>query len=138
MALVFLRNRGEVEMKKIILLLIMISVLIGCANGDRYNFSGSSKNWNVFYVVDVSNGNEQSTTETIKYTGEEPAPETIDYKIEANSGGSEGTGKTLDNGTTNTGSSICEGCAVIQEDEEIEVEIKWDDQTENLILTTDK
>lgn len=125
-------------MKKTILLVMMAMVLSGCANGDRYNFSGSSDSWDVFYVVDISNGNEQGTTGTINYTGEEPAPETIDYKIEANSGGSEGTGTTLDDGTANTGSGVCQGCSAIQEDEEIKVEIKWDGQTENLILTTDK
>ena len=125
-------------MKKFILLVILLILLSGCVNGDRYNFSGSSENWDVFYVVDVSNGTSQKRSGTIKYVGEDSAPETIDYKIEANAGGSEGTGVTLTDGVVDAASSICEGCAVIQEDEKIEVEIKWDGQTENFILTTDK
>lgn len=125
-------------MKKIILLLAMIIFLSGCANGGRYNFSGSSENWDIFYVVDVSNGTSQEKSGTIKYVGEGSAPKTIDYKIEANAGGSEGTGVTLTDGVVDAASSICEGCAVIQEDEEIEVEINWDGQTENLVLTTNK
>ncbi len=42
-------------MKKFVLLVILLILLSGCVNGDRYNFSGSSENWDVFYVVDVSN-----------------------------------------------------------------------------------
>lgn len=117
----------------------MALILSGCVDGDRYNFSGSSENWDVIYTVDVSEGTSQEKSGTIKFVGEGEAPETIDYKIEANSGGSEGTGVTLTDGVVDdVASSICEGCAVIQEDEEIEVEITWDGQTENFILTTDK
>lgn len=125
-------------MKKLISLFIMTLILSGCVDGDRYNFSGSSENWDVFYVVDVSNGTSQVEEGTVKYTGEGEAPDTINYKLEANSGGSEGTGLTIIDGTGNIANGSCEGCAVVQEDEEIEVEITWDGQTENLILTTDK
>ncbi|ANU21388.1 hypothetical protein BBI15_14985 [Planococcus plakortidis] len=124
-------------MKKIIGLLVLAFDLSGCVDGDRYNFSGSSENWDVFYVVDVSDGTNQEKSGTIKYVGEGNAPEMIDYEIEASGSGSEGTGITLNEGTADTGRSSCEGCAVIQEDEEIEVEITWNGQTENLLLTTD-
>ena len=125
-------------MKNITRLLVLVIILSGCYSGDRYNFSGSSENWEVFYVVEVSGGTSQKKRGTIKYIGNGSAPETIDYKIEANAGGSEGTGVILNEGVTEAASSICEGCAVIQEDEKIEVEIIWDGQTENLILSTDK
>jgi len=113
--------------------------LSGCGNGsDRYNFSGSSDNWDVFYVVNVSNGNTEEKTGTIKFTGDGEGPEIIDYKIETNSGGSEATGITLDDKVANLGNSMCEGCAVVQENEEIEVEVTWDGQTEKLTLLNKK
>lgn len=125
-------------MKKIISLLIMTLILSGCVDGDRYNFSGSSENWNVIYTVDVSEGTSEQNRGTIKYVGEGEGPETINYKLTANSGGSEATGLILENGVANTGYGACQGCAVIQKDEKIEVEITWDGETENLILTTNK
>lgn len=131
-------NKGGVKVRKIILLMVIIIILSGCANGDRYNFSGSSENWDVRYVVDVSRETSQQESGTIKYVGEGSAPETINYEIKANAGVAAGTEVTLDDGVANTGYGACEGCAVIQKDEEIEVEIKWDGQIENLILTTDK
>ncbi|ALS74995.1 hypothetical protein AUC31_07035 [Planococcus rifietoensis] len=124
-------------MKKISGLLVLLFILSGCVDGDRYNFSGSSENWDVFYVVDVSDGTNQVEDGTVKFTGDGQAPETIEYKLEANSGGSEGTGITLSDNVASIANGSCGGCAVIQEDEEIEVEITWNGQTENLLLTTD-
>jgi hypothetical protein len=130
-------------------LLVFVFMLAGCGNGDSanssgnsgdwdvYNFLGSSDNWHVSYEADISNGDMETNTGTIEYTGEEQAPETIDYKIDYNSGNTEGS-RDLLNGEVDLGRSSCGGCAVIQEDEEIEVEITWDGQTENLILTTDE
>lgn len=123
-------------MRKIIVLIIVLFVLSGCVDGDRYNFAGSSENWDVFYVVDVSDQTEQKQTGTINYRGEEPAPETMDYRIKYSGGSSSGIDVPLVNGTANTGRGVCQGCAVIQKDEEIEVEITWNGQTETLFLTT--
>lgn len=125
-------------MKKYVSLIILLFILSGCGNGsDRYNFSGSSENWDVFYVVNVSNGDREEKKGTMKFTGEGEVPETIDYKIETNSGGTEATGITLNDEVADLGNSFCDGCAVTQGDEEIEVEITWNGQTENLILTNE-
>lgn len=126
-------------MKRLTLLVILLLTLSSCGNSsDRFNFSGSSENWEVFYVVNVFGKDNEEKNGTIKFIGEEDPPETIDYKIETISGGSEGTGVTLNDGVGNIGNAFCEGCAVIQRDEEIEVEIVWNGQTENLVLTTEK
>ncbi|MDJ0333534.1 hypothetical protein [Planococcus sp. S3-L1] len=126
-------------MKKSISLIILLFILSGCGNGsDRYNFSGSSDNWDVFYVVDVSNPTEQQQTGTINFRGEESGPETMDYSIKYSGGSSSGIDVPLVNGTANTGRGACQGCAVIQKDEEIEVEITWNGQTEKLILINKK
>lgn len=121
--------------KRMIILMTLLFILSGCGNGDRYNFSGSSENWDVFYVVDVSGGNSQEEKGTVKFTGGEGAPETIDIKLETKAGGAGSTGLKLDDGAGNFGQGACSGCAVVQEDEEIEVEITWNGQTESLVLT---
>lgn len=126
-------------MKKYMSLIILLFILSGCGNdSDRYDFSGSSENWDVFYVVNVSNGEAEEKTGTIKFTGDGEAPEIIDYKIETTSGGSEATGIILDDKVADLGNSMCEGCAVVQGNEEIEVEVTWNGQTENLTLTNEK
>ncbi|MDJ0333026.1 hypothetical protein [Planococcus sp. S3-L1] len=125
-------------MKNFTILVILLIVLSGCSDGNRYNFTDSTENWDVFYDVDVSAGDEQRTTGTIKYIGKEPAPKTIDYKIEYATGVAEGMGKSLTDGSVSTGNDACTGCSVIQEDDEIAVEITWDGQKEKLVLTTGK
>ncbi|EIM07498.1 hypothetical protein A1A1_04782 [Planococcus antarcticus DSM 14505] len=126
-------------MKKIIGLLVLMVILSGCGNdSNRYNFAASGENWDAFYVVNVSNGDREEKSGTVKFTGEGEAPEIINYKIETNSGGTEATGVTVNNGVVDIGKGFCDGCAVIQGDEEIEVEITWDGQTEKLLLKNDK
>lgn len=121
-------------MKKLILSVILLLILSGCVNSDRYEFSGSSENWDVFYVVEVSGGDGQQENGTVKFTGDDEAPESIDYKLETTSGDSEGTGVSMTNGVGSIANGSCGGCAVVQGDEEVEVEITWDGQTEKLVL----
>lgn len=121
--------------KKFIVVILLTFFLSGCVQGDRYNFSGSSGNWEVFYVVDISNGRSQEKTGKIKYIGEGNPPKTVGYQIEANSGGSYAEGVNVIEGVAEAGRSICEGCAVIQKDDEIEVIITWDGETEKIQLT---
>jgi len=120
-------------MKKLASLLIGLLILSGCSEGDRYNFKGSSDNWNVFYTVDVTSQDSKEATGKIVYTGKEPPPETIIYSIESTSGASSGN-VSVDEGEVLVGKSACDGCAVIQQDEELDVEIKWDGQVEEFVL----
>ena len=123
-------------MKKLALLLALLLVLGGCVEGDRYQFQGSGDNWDVKYIVDVSQQDSEEATGTIRYTGEGEAPETIIYSIASNS--SEVSGNVVtDEGTANIGRSICDGCAVVQKDDDIQVEIKWDGQVETFELSTE-
>lgn len=125
-------------MKRLFLVVILLLILSGCGDSKRYEFSGSSENWHVVYVVEISSSDRQQTTGTIEYLGDEPVPKTIDYEIGTLLTSLNSTGKSLTDGKTNIGNDNCDGCAVIQEDEEIEVEIAWDGQTEKFILTNTK
>ncbi|MBT2581250.1 hypothetical protein [Planococcus sp. ISL-109] len=124
-------------MKKLASLLLVL-VLSGCVQGDRYQFAGSGDNWDVLYIVDVAGQDNQQATGTIVYTGEDAAPETIIYSIESASGGTSGANVSTDEGSVNIGGGTCNGCAVVQGNEELDVEIKWDGQIETFGLTTAK
>ncbi|EGA90396.1 hypothetical protein GPDM_05186 [Planococcus donghaensis MPA1U2] len=124
-------------MKKI-MVLIMLLLLTACGNKtDRYSFTGSSDNWDMNYIVDVTGVDSQEKSGTVTYTGKGEAPETVDYKITTTSAGSDGTGVTLENGQGSIGTVSCEGCAVIQKDDKILVELSWNGQTESMILTNE-
>lgn len=128
-------------MKKVITLLVVVFIMSGCtkANGDRYNFSGNSENWEVLYTIDVSNDNEQVYKGEAHFIGEGEAPEAIDYELEMNSSSSTGANTRLIDGVAKVGTSSCGGgCESIEGDEEIEVEINWNGQTENFLLKNDK
>lgn len=127
-------------MRQILLLVTLVFLMSGCSDGDSYSFSGSGENWDVVYEVVVTNETEQQTAGTIKYIGDDKAPETIDYIIEHNSlgQGSSDEESSLKSGAVKFKNITCGNCEIIQKDDEIEVEIMWEEQTEKLILTTDK
>ena len=106
----------------------------GCTDADRLNFAGESENWNVFYTVDVMDPTSEQTTGSIKYVGENDAPEDINYRINSISCGREGTMRNLEEGIASLGSGFCEGCTVVQKDSEIQVTITWNGKSEELIL----
>lgn len=120
-------------MKKVILFFIIL-LLSACGTGDRYNFSGSTDNWEVFYVADISDIDEQNATGTIKYIGPDSAPESISYLINTKPGKAEGINLSLEDGIVQLNGVSCSGCAIVQENQEIEVTISWIDSTETIIL----
>lgn len=124
-------------MRRLSLLGILLMVLSGCS-GERLEFSGSSENWKMFYVAEVSNGDRQETTGTIEYIGDKPTPETFDYEMVNVLTVLEETGKPLKDGKATIGNDRCNNCRTLQKDDELEVEIKWDGQTENLRLNNSK
>lgn len=124
-------------MRRLSLLVILLVVVSGCS-GERLEFSGSSENWKVFYVAEVSNGDRQETTGTIEYIGDEPPPETFDYEMVNVLTVLGGTGKHLKDGKATIGNDRCNDCRTLQKDDELEVAIKWDGQTENLTLNNSK
>ena len=127
-------------MRQILLLIILVFLMSGCADGNSYSFLGSGDNWDILYEGVVTNEVEQQTAGKIKYIGDNKAPETIDYTIKYNNlgQGSIGEERPLKFGAFKFKDVTCGNCEIIQKDDEIEVEIMWEGQTEKLILTTDK
>lgn len=107
----------------ILIILLGISLLSAC-NQIPLIFSGESDNWRVHYEVN-KNDECRETSGYIKYIGNEPIPEELEYSI-SNSTGTvplEGNGYTLPRGCTNA-----------NEDSEIEAIIKWDNKSETIPL----
>lgn len=129
--------KGGKEMKKVALLTILLLYLGGCSNGGIYEFSGTSENWDVFYVVDVTSDDEQKVTGFLEYIGDEPIPEKFDYEVGTILTRMGKKGTALTDGKANIENG-CGGCRTFQEDDELEVKIMWGDQQEKVILTTNK
>lgn len=108
--------------------MILLLDLSGCGTGDRYNFSRNREKGDVIYTVGMIGSTSQETTGTITYIGEKSPSQKINYKIS----GKEGTNIGIEDGMAAVGNR-----GVIQEGEERAIEILWDGQTENTVLTTD-
>lgn len=121
-------------MKKMILLFLLAFILSGCGIGERYELSGTSDNWEVFYVVEVSKQNKLMGSGNLEYTGDEPIPETFNYEIKFDTSTSKITGEQLTSRKMKIGNTKCDLC-YFDEDDEIELQIEWDGKTENMILT---
>lgn len=123
-------------MKKLLLFsLFAVILLSGCTNGDRFDFAGSGKDWQVFYVSTVFDEDSEDGKGVIKYVGKEPAPELIDYEVETVAGGGSGSDLSLTDGVVEFGKTSCDGCAVTKRDSTMKVKISWDGKTEEITLT---
>lgn len=133
------RNLSEEDkMKKLMWLLVLSMFLSSCGNAERYEFIGSSENWEVLYIVKVTGRNMEETSAIIKYKGEGKAPKAINYALDGKSGGSSGTDIPITNGMVETAKSSCSGCVtIIQKDEEIDMKIMWNGQKDQFILTAE-
>ncbi|MFF2450565.1 hypothetical protein ACFVSW_26325 [Neobacillus sp. NPDC058068] len=120
--------------KKVFVIFLFSSlILMACSKTKVMNFTGESENWYVDYEVKVFDENSESTHFTIKYKGKDPKPQKIKYNIEYGSGKTDGT-DNLNNGELNLGGHSCSGCAVIQEDDVMEVTITWNGELETFNL----
>lgn len=118
--------------KRIILLILIVVTLIGCA-GETYSFDGESENWEMELTV-YTTGNNENASISINYIGDGDPPEEIDYKI--NKRNTEYAGHVLypEKGIE-WEDIICKECYPIKKEEKVEVEISWDGNTENFTLS---
>lgn len=108
--------------------------MTACFGQETFHFDGESDNWKVEYIIDVlESKNSEEGTIKIKYIGESEAPNHIDYYIK--DGSSEMSGDlSMQDGTFETQGSNCSGCAVTKEDDEFEVTIEWNGESEHFTL----
>jgi len=113
--------------KKIKFLVIFFSLLLLTAcEGETFILYGESENWAVHYEVEKS-ADCQPTSGYIKFKGNQPIPEKVEYAISNSSGDV----PVEENGTF----MLPNGCTNATEDSKIEAVIKWDNQSETIPLT---
>lgn len=114
----------------ILIILLGITLLSACTQ-KHLTFFGESENWSIHYEVENSN-DYRETTGNIRYIGNEPLPEGLEYSISS----SAGTVPLEENGvfTLPRSRNSCDGCNSSSENSEIEAIIKWDNNSETIPL----
>lgn len=143
-------------MKKIILLFVTALILSGCNTGDgtvssknitpegNYIFTGSNDNWEVLFEVNVVNKeqgeNQVDENGTLTFIGADEAPKMVDYKLKTDTGinSQEGTGVPIYAEVGSFAQSSCGNCVPMKADEELELEIISDGNTEKIILNSNE
>ncbi|MGE7110126.1 hypothetical protein [Lysinibacillus sp. NPDC047702] len=106
------------------IIFFIVTLLSACA-GETFIFSGESDNWNVKYEV-MKGDSCQSTSGTIKFIGNEPIPEKVEYSYDKASG----VAPLDEHGVF----VLPNGCTYETENSEIEITLTWDNQSETIPL----
>lgn len=125
-----------------LLMLLALLSLSACAEKEteRYVYTGSGAHWEVDYTVDVNGETNEESQAVARYIGEGDAPEMIDYRVTSSTsvGSFGGESFSLQDDEVRFGQSSCTSCAVMQGDEELEVNIFWNDEQETIFISTGK
>ncbi len=124
-----LKIEGRIYMNskriRFFIIFLIFSLLSACA-GETFIFSGESDNWSVHYEVEKGDSC-QPTSGAIKFIGNDHIPKKIEYSYDKASGD-----VSLDEHGV---FMLPNGCTHATENSEIEVIIKWDNQSETINLT---
>lgn len=130
-------------MKKIFVILpILVGILLlaGCqSDEENLNFYGSSDNWTAEIITEVIDGSEKNEI-ILKYNGDGAGTIKFNYLVENNSNNlSFGANDvSLKEDGTYTNANLASNSASTTIDDQIEVTIDWNDQTESIILKKKK
>ncbi|MGE7092007.1 hypothetical protein ACQKII_11255 [Lysinibacillus sp. NPDC048646] len=116
---------------KIFTILFCIMFLSGCMP-KVMTFSGENENWEVQFEVSydkIKNDKCGATSGYIRYIGDKPIPKQIEYTIDHDL---ETSG--LDSLDKNGVFTMAKGCSNAVEGTEVEIKIKWDNQSETIPL----
>lgn len=124
-------------MKKIVIFLLLINILGGCSS--KYmEFSGESESWEGKYSANLHDNDEDGSYTFFYKNGD---GNTILKNIEIKVGTGIKESKLFSEehqGANFTMKSSCQNCSVTQENEKIEVTIKWDNQHEETFVLDSK
>jgi len=124
-------------MRRITILLLMLLLLLSACNTNTFMFSGESKNWSAELKVTQTSDDFEKQEFILKYKGQDiESVGEITYNVDTNAGGFGYSGKTLgENGTILDSDESNPTNAKISENSEVKVTVKWNGNTETLILT---
>lgn len=123
--------------KTLIIIIFLLSVLVGCSNGDKYmNLSGESDHWKGEYVATATEDSENGTY-TFKY--KDVASYVFFKTLEISINDGETKQKTTNyNEPTVEIQTACSGCSVTNESMPIHITINWDGNEESFTLKQSK
>lgn len=141
----FLKIEWGKCMKKITFsfLSIVALVILSACDTKQYYYSGKSENW-LFQVNTTGLKNENYTDWEIQYIGNDSFPEVFNYEIHdlsfSQKEPSKATAVQLDeNGLYKQEfTNLCKQCRATKEQQQFEVLIVWENQSEILNVTFDK
>ncbi|WP_100399182.1 hypothetical protein [Bacillus sp. FJAT-44742] len=117
----------------IVSFIIINGLLIGCSDQRSVEFVGEGNNLEGKYTAHIQGENQEDIDYIIRYIGSNSPPDTINYKIDS----LEVTGATLnENAYVEHTNNRCSGCAITNENNELEVTIKWEEESESFYLTS--
>ncbi|MCT4478982.1 hypothetical protein N0U24_17865 [Peribacillus frigoritolerans] len=123
--------------KTLIIIIFLLSVLVGCSNGDKYmKLSGESDHWKGEYVATATEDSENGTY-TFKY--KDVASDVFFKTLEISINDGETKQKTTNyNEPTVEIQTACSGCSVTNESMPIHITINWDGNEESFTLKQSK
>ncbi|MFC5711932.1 hypothetical protein ACFPU1_04005 [Thalassorhabdus alkalitolerans] len=108
-------------------------LLIGCSDQRSVEFVGEGNNWDVKYTAHIQEENQEDIDYIIRCIGSNAPPDTINYKIDS----LEVTGAALnENAYVEHTNNSCSGCTITNKNDELEVTIKWEEESESFYLTS--
>ncbi|MDV2582402.1 hypothetical protein [Alkalibacillus haloalkaliphilus] len=123
---------------KVCTILILTSLVLAACYSDyeELSFKNETDHWEVEYFVSIRGGDSENVSLIMEYIGEGEPPESISYSVDAmsSSSSSRGEDRFIPNGVLNTPIGRCDDCEVTQEDAEIGVDIRWEDNNESMVL----
>lgn len=124
-------------MKKTVIFLLLLFFLVGCSF--KYmEFSGESKSWEGKYSANIY-GNDEDGNYTFFYKNGDGNTILENIEIIVGTGINESKLYSEEHqGATFTMKSSCQNCSITQENEKIEVTIKWDSQHEESFVLESK
>lgn len=127
-------------MKKIFVILPILAgilLLAGCqSDEENLNFYGSSDNWTAEIITEIIDGAEKNEI-ILKYNGDGAGTiSKFNYLVENNSNNQSfgANDVSLKEDGTYTNANLASNSASTTKDDQIEVTIDWNDQTESIIL----
>ncbi|GEN45411.1 hypothetical protein [Alkalibacillus haloalkaliphilus] len=120
----------------IVMALVLTSLVLTACYSDyeELSFKDKTDHWEVEYFVSIRGGDSENVSLIMEYIGEGEPPENISYSVDGVTSSSMAENRFMSNGVLNISVGSCVGCQVTQEDAQIDVSIRWEDNNESMVL----
>ncbi|MRH43276.1 hypothetical protein GH741_11350 [Aquibacillus halophilus] len=131
-------------MKKFLLFvstLLLLPLITSCVD-KKLEFVGTSENWDVVYEVTIHAEDSESNGLLVKYIGEDPPPQEIDYQLSSGEDGENtiASGNRISlirSGVAEVANSSCSGCSITFDFQKFNATIEWNGNSESMVLSNE-